>query len=344
MDRLNAAAAGEILDRIPVFCNLFEQGKNELGIASFQEYYSNGEYVAEAQLKLREKYGYDNVWNIFYVGREAEVLGCEKIIYAENGPPNVGEFIIQTYDDIHNLEIPDDLASHPKFEQCARCMNILAGEVGGKYPIVVYLSASTTLPAILMGMDKWLELLLTGPAEVRDELIYKCHLFFRKHIEFYINAGANCLVYSTPFASTQTMPMNLIDQLIFPWMEKDLAGYDRGGLVFYCGGAPFNNVIERVFDRLRLNAFYISPMSDLAEARDIINGRGITCGVIDDLKLLRWSKAEIRQEVKRIIDIGMPSGKFLFGSMVMPMSIPDDKIRTMLDAAFEYGTVPCTVG
>ncbi len=59
MERVVAAANGETSDRIPIFRNLFDQGARELGM-SMREYYSNGEYVAEAQLKMREKYGYDN--------------------------------------------------------------------------------------------------------------------------------------------------------------------------------------------------------------------------------------------------------------------------------------------
>jgi uroporphyrinogen decarboxylase len=113
MERLVAAMNGEKSDRIPVFCNLLDQGAKELGISTLKEYYSNGEYVAEAQLKMREKYGYDNVWSLFYVGKEAELLGCQKIIYATDGPPNVEHFVIQSDADIEKLQVPEDITSHP---------------------------------------------------------------------------------------------------------------------------------------------------------------------------------------------------------------------------------------
>jgi uroporphyrinogen decarboxylase len=58
MERLAAAINGTPADRIPVFCNLLDQGARELGL-SIKEYYQRGELVAEAQLKMREKYGYD---------------------------------------------------------------------------------------------------------------------------------------------------------------------------------------------------------------------------------------------------------------------------------------------
>ncbi len=134
MDRLVAALNGTPADRIPVFCNLLDQGAKELGL-SIREYYSKGEYVAEGQLKMRAKYGYDNLWSLFYVGKEAELLGCSRMVYAEDGPPNVGEMIIKKYEDVDKLVVPDDILTHPAFEEILTCLRILKAESAGKVPI-----------------------------------------------------------------------------------------------------------------------------------------------------------------------------------------------------------------
>ena len=337
MQRLVAAINGERADRIPVFCNLIDQGARELGL-SLRDYYADGELVAEAQLRLREKYAYDNVWDLFYVGKEAELLGCREILFSEDGPPNVADFIIKDYDDIHRLEIPDDLLSHPGFEQSVRCMDILKREVGGKYPICAYLSSSMTLPTMLMGMESWLELLLTGPVEVRDELLTKCSEFFQKEIAAYRALGADVLVYSQPFGSPDILPMRMIREITFPWMARDLEPGGMAGVVYYCGGSSFNPVIEEVIERFAIGTYYLSPWDDVAEGKRLIAGRGLTCGVINDIKLLDWSEAEVRAEVKRIIDAGMAGSRFLFGTLVMPYNIPERNIRALLDAAYEYGS------
>lgn len=337
MERLVAAIDGERSDRIPVFCNLIDQGAREMGI-SLREYYADGELVAEGQLRMREKYGYDNVWDLFYVGREAELLGCDKILFAEDGPPNVADFVIKNYDDIERLEIPDDLLSHPRFEQSVRCMRVLRREVGGKNPICVYLSSSMTLPTMLMGMEAWLQLLLTGPVEVRDELLRKCSLLFQKQIAAYRELGADVLLYSQPFGSPDILPMRLIREITLPWMAEDLEPGGMAGVVYYCGSSQFNPVIEDVIQRFGIGTYYLSPWDDVAEGKRIIAGRGLTCGVINDIKLLDWSEAEVRAEVERIIDAGMPGGRFLFGTLVMPYHIPERNIRALLEAAYEYGS------
>jgi len=336
MQRLVAAINGTASDRIPVFCNLLDQGARELGL-SLEEYYSSGERVAEAQLKMRAKYGHDNVWSLFYVGKEAELLGCNKIFYAKDGPPNVGGFVIRSHDDVHRLVVPKDITAHPAFAESAKCLRILKSEVGGKYPICAYITATMALPAILMGMDQWMELLFLGPIEVRNELLAKCHDFFVQELLAYRNAGADVLVYSNPFGSTDIVPMKYFMEHSLPWIEKDIAAVGTAGVVYYCGMARFNPVIATVLQRTGLGVYYLSPFDDIREGKKIIAGRGLTCGVINDIKLIDWSEAEVTHEVKTMIEAGLPGGKFLFGTGVMPYAIPETNIRTMLEAAYRFG-------
>ncbi|MGO9257608.1 MAG: uroporphyrinogen decarboxylase family protein, partial [Bryobacteraceae bacterium] len=105
LEILAAAINGEPAPRIPVFCNLLDQGARELGMTQ-KEYYARGENVAEAQLKMLARYGHDNVWSLSYVGVEAEILGCREILFNDEGVPNVADFVIKTYDGIAKLEIP----------------------------------------------------------------------------------------------------------------------------------------------------------------------------------------------------------------------------------------------
>ncbi|MBI5848841.1 MAG: uroporphyrinogen decarboxylase family protein [Nitrospirae bacterium] len=337
MDRLIAAIKGEPSDRIPVFCNMSDQGAKVLGM-SIEEYFSKGEHVAEAQLRMREKYGYDNLWSLFYVGKEAELLGCKKILFAKDGPPNVQDFVIKSYDDVHNLLVPESVTDHPVFQEELNCLRILKQESAGRYPICAYVTASMTLPALLMGMEKWLELLLIGPVAVRDELLGKCSDFFRKEIAAYRAAGVDVFVYANAFGSTDFVTKKIFDGVSLPWMEKDLNPGGTQGVVFYCGMARLTASIEAVMEKTGIGTYYLSPLDDIAEGKRIINSRALTCGVINDIKLIDWTTEEIRAEVRRIIGAGMPGGRFLFGTGVMPYAIPEENIRTMLEAAYEFGS------
>ncbi|HEX8989663.1 MAG TPA: uroporphyrinogen decarboxylase family protein [Rhodocyclaceae bacterium] len=346
LEILAAAVAGAPAPRIPVFCNLLDHGARELGMSQ-REYYRKGEHVAEGQLRLNRRYGHDNVWSLFYVGKEAELLGCREILFADDGSPNVADRAIKSWDDIETFEVPEDITAHPAWTETAECLRILRAEVGATHPICAYLTASTSLPALLMGMESWMELLLTGPADLRDRLVAKCSEFFQKEVAAYRAAGANVLVYSTPFGSTHFVGRKRFESFSLPWMRRDLSPGGIDGIVYYCGMAPFNDIIATVMDELGIAVHYVSPLSDLAEAKAIVDGRlgrhggrGLTCGVLDDIKLIHWTPEDARREVERICRIGKPGGHFLFGTGVMPLSVPEANIRAVLDAAFEFGRLP----
>lgn len=339
MELLVAAASGQPASRIPVFCNLLDQGARVLGMSQ-RDYYADGENVAEAQLRLRAEYGHDNVWCLSYVGKEAELLGCREILYNDDGAPNVAEFVITSWDDVARLQVPEDLTDHPAWRETDRCLRVLRREVGGRHPICAYITASTALPALLMGMEEWMSLLLTGPTAVRDDLLTKCSLFCQLELAAYRAAGADVLIYSTPFGSPSFLGVRQIKELILPWMRRDLDPGGVAGIVYYCGMAPFNPVIGMVREELGIGAYYISPLADLAEAKAAIGEGGLTCGVIDDIRMIGWTPEETRAEVRRLCAIGKPGGHFLLGTGVMPQAVPVANIRAYVDAAFEYGGPP----
>ena len=334
-ERLQALSTGQPVDRIPIFCNLLDQGAAELGI-SIKDYYANAENVAEAQLRMREKYGYDNLWGLFYVGREAEILGCRNIVFSDNGPPNVGQMIIKSARDIENLEIPEDIYAHPAFEQSRRCLEILRREAGDRYPVCAFVSSSTSLPAMLMGAEKWLELLLFGPASLRDEMLAKCSLFVQRHIQACRKAGAQLCGYAAPFSTPGMLGPSLYRSVGLPWLRKDLALDGPADIVMHGGGMPLGPVLADVLEGLPLAACYLHPFDDIAEAKKQIAGRVLCCGTLNDIKLLSWTGDQIETEVQRILAAGLPGGKFCFGTFVMPFDIPPANIRRMIDAVTRY--------
>jgi len=337
LSRLTAALRGEAADRMPIFCNLLDQGARELGMP-LREYYADGLAVAEGQLRMQRRYGYDNLWSLFYVGKEAELLGCRKIHFAADGPPNVGELVIREPGDVERLRVPEDPAAEPAFAEPARCLAELRRRAGGTAPICAYLTATMTLPALLMGMERWMDLLLNGPFALRDQLLDKCHQFFVREVEAYRRLGADVLLYSNPFGCTEIVPPRLFRELSLPWVARDVAAVGTEGLVYYCGSAASNAVLEPVLRRTGIGAYYLSPLDDLAEALRILDGRALCCGIINDIKLATWSREEIFAEVRRLMHTGRASARFLFGTLVMPYSIPEANIQALMDAARLYSS------
>jgi len=337
IERLVTVIEGGIPDRVPVMGNLLEQGAGELGL-SIEEYYSKAEYVAEGQLRLRERYGYDNLSAFFYAGMEAEMLGCRKIIFSETGPPNVGHLIIKDYEDIEKLEVPQDISALPQFEMLAECIRLLKEGAAGTCPVGASVVSTFSLPAILMGIDKWLDLLLNGPVSLRQELLHKCSDFCTRLIEALRKAGADSVAYSNPVGSADFFTLQQFRELSLEWVVKDMATVGPQGITYFNGGGRINPMIPDILEHTEIGAYYIHPMDDIAEAKQIVGERGISSGVINDIPLVGWNKETIYREVERIMNEGAAGGRFIFGTLVMPYLIPDENIRHLFDAARHYGT------
>ncbi|MCP4215532.1 MAG: uroporphyrinogen decarboxylase [bacterium] len=340
VERIACLFEGKLPDRVPVFCNLLDQGAEHMGMP-IKEYYSNGQHIAEAQVQLRKKYGYDAVWGFSYMGYMAEALGCRNIIYSDHGPPNVGHMVIKKFKDIETFEVPDNIEESPAFREVVRSIRLLKKEVGGKYLVVSPTQSCLTLPTVLMGMEKWMELLLMGPESLRDRMLEQCSLFCVRHIEALRNAGADCIPYANPMASMDLMDIGTFKTFALKWIKKDLdavgQNHSNGDIVYFSGGGRINATIPLLLENVKTAGFYLNPMDDVGEAKSLVGGRSLVGGVINDIKLMTWSKEDIVTEVKRIITAGAPGGRFLFGTLVMPLSISPEKIHAMLQAVYKYG-------
>lgn len=336
MERIRMLMDGLLPDRVPVICNLMEQGAEELGL-SIGEYYTRGEYVAEGQLRLRRKYGYDNLCGYFYMARDAEMLGCRKVVYVQDGPPNVGQLIIRCLADIEALEVPADVAETHAFREVGTCLGILKSEQGGNYPVMGAVVGSFSLPSLLMGMNKWMRLFLLGPDRLRLELLEKCSDFCIRHIRAVKAAGADLVAYVNPVASATFLTLPQFRELALPWIRRDLEAVGAEGMVYFNGGGVINPQIETIQKQTGIGAYYLNPLDDIIEAKGMVGSRALVVGTFNDLRLISWEREAIEREVARIMAAGARGGGFLFGTPAMPTLIPEDKIRIMLEAAYRLG-------
>jgi uroporphyrinogen decarboxylase len=337
MERFGALMSGQLPDRVPFVCNLLDQGAREMGV-SLRDYYASGDLVAQGQLRMREKYGYDSLTGMFYTGVEAELLGCRHIIYADNGPPNVGELIIKGAADIDRLQVPDHLEDHPRFRELATCIRSMKRESRGQYPIVGVVTASFSLPAMLMGIGAWMGLFLGKDTGHRDLLLAKCSLFCARQIAALREAGADLIAYTNPVASSTFITHKQFQELALPWIIKDLEIPGPAGLVFFNGGGKINPILADLKQHTGFGAYYINPFDDVAEARSILGPGPLLVAPINDIRLLDWTAEEIDREVERIMLAGKPGGGFIFSTLMMPFLIPDANIRNLMAAVLRHGS------
>ncbi|MCF6246347.1 MAG: hypothetical protein L3J69_03190 [Desulfobacula sp.] len=336
LELLEPMFQGKLPERVPVILNLFEQGANELNL-SIEEYYSDVDHIVEGQVRMAEKFGHDNLWATFYAAIDAETLGSKKTIFSDDGPPNVGQLIIRQYADVDELTIPGNINDSPFFSKQTELVKKLKKKAAGRLPVCAYVVASFSLPVLLMGIDRWLTLLLTGSSVIREALLAKCSEFVIKKIMALREAGADMIAYANPIASATFIKAHQFDKLAAKWISSDFKGAGSRNLVYFGGGGKIEPFLERIIDSSDAGAYYLNPFDDIVSAKVKVGPRGLVTGAINDIKLMSWSSGQIRAEVKQIMDKGKPNGGFLFGTQMMPYKISDKNIHIMVKAAHEYG-------
>ena len=339
MELFGALMSGSVPTRVPLSINLFDQGAVELQMTT-EQYYSRAEHVVKGQIALHKRFKGDVLWGTHYIARQAEMLGSERTIYPACGAPNVGRLVIQNHRDIESLRIPDELEAHPAMAIQLETIKRLVEYAGGETPVFAFQVGTFTLPIILMGIDAWFELLLTGPSDLAEELLTKCSEFSVKTFNAYKNAGAAMMIYANPGMSTDFFPMELLEERALSRLAADARQMGPEQLVYFCGGNRIGSVLPMILNNTGIGAFYLHPDDDIIEAKKLVAGRALIAGSVNDILLARWTPEQIHQEVRRIMEQGAPGGGFILGTLMTPCNIPAKNIHTLIEAAHRYGAYP----
>jgi len=83
-------------------------------------------------------------------------------------------------------------------------------------------------------------------------------------------------------------------------------------------------------------------MANLVELKRRYGRNLVFCGALDTQRVLPYGTSEqVRQEVRRVIDLLGPGGGYLLASVHTIMDeVPPENILAMVDAAVEYGRYP----
>jgi len=109
------------------------------------------------------------------------------------------------------------------------------------------------------------------------------------------------------------------------------------------------DVFDLVDDLVEIGVDILNPvqtsagrMSDLATLKKRYGKNLSFCGAIDTFRVLPYGTTEqVRQEVKRVIDILAPGGGYLLAAVHTILDeVPAENVLAMVDAAVEYGQYP----
>jgi len=323
-------------DRVPLFLLLTMHGAKELGMP-IKDYYSKSENVVEGQLRLRQKYKHDCYYPFFYAGIETEAWGGE-IIYTEDGPPNVGEPIINNFDQIEQMVAPLIKGNKP-LQKVLVTIEELKSRVGNDAPIIGVVMSPFSLPVMQMGFDNYFDLMIEHPS-LFNKLMAVNESFCIDWANAQLSAGATAICYFDPVSSTSIVTPEMYEQTGFQTARRVISQIKGPTATHFASGRCLP-IIPKVMET-GTAIVGTSTDEDPIDIKNKCAGKLSMLGNLNGIEMRRWTPSEAEIKVKELISKAAPGGGFILSDNhgEIPFQVPDDILLTISETVHTFGRYP----
>jgi uroporphyrinogen decarboxylase len=314
------------------------QGADEMGMG-LNQYFSQGANWAEGQLKLRDKYGHDCVVGIPHVVQDITAFGA-KVMFWKKGPPSPGGMVIHSWQDVDKLTVPDPYAV-PELVETLKAIEILAKEVKGDVPIIGAAIAPFSLPSMLMGTERWMDLLLFEETAVREKVMGRmleitldfCVAWSNAQLE----AGADVIVLADGMASAAVLTRQQFIDHALPIVKATVPRIN--GYVVHEGVGHLHPMLDLLVD-IGLLGVILSHADDLAYCREIVGDKLALIGNLNNIEMRRWSPEDMKRKCREAIEANSSCTGFVLSAEgpEIPLGVSDEAIQAMVQAPRDW---PC---
>lgn len=240
---------------------------------------------AAAQLQLHARWQHDIALSMRYAACEAEAFGAEIHFFAD-GPPNVGAPILRGPEGIAQLVPPDPRRSAPLRGTLEVIERMKAG-LDGRALVAGVAVGPVSGPVMLLGMERWLELLLMEP-DTAERLVAIYRAFALDWARAQLDHGADLVVWFEPLASSTLLPAAAVQRFVVPAL-RGVCGLGAP-VVLHLASAPALSVLEAAV-AAGVAVLSIGAGDDPAALCTAAHGRIALVGQLDGVSMPRWTPA-----------------------------------------------------
>jgi uroporphyrinogen decarboxylase len=331
--RVMNTLAGQPVDRLPVFAVLGAYG-GKLTHTALSTLFSDAAAYVAGQKALQEEFGFDLVISAFDYSVIAEAFGGE-VAWSADQVPNMKRPAVRKAADALLLPLPDILctARLPVILEVNRQLASLYKE---EVPIISALPGPCILPALLVGMEQWMEAVLFDQ-DLAQKLLDYTGSFFVSWANALLDAGADCLVVTEGMATSAVAPRSMFAGQFLPHL-RDIFSQIHGPKVLSSTGGCMNHILDLLPGLDGLAGVIAGSKDDLAEARQLLGPELNLIGNLDNLTLPAASVDEVYEMSMACLRTAAPSGHYILANAGadMPQAVSPENLRAMQAAAAAY--------
>lgn len=327
LERIMSAVTGTDADFQPFTLLLSLYGSNYTKNNSL-DFYTNPNVWFEGQKAAIEAFDPDIVISPFSFPVEASAFGSELIMLAHYAP-NIKKPIIKNTAQIAQLALPN-IEKSEALQFLLQSNALLVQQYKGSKAIASPIHSPADIPALLMGIEMWIDTLLFHPAEVE--------LMMEKTVEHFVHFGNELLANGTTFLVVPvnfTNPMMITEKIfsqLLPHLEYAFSQI-KGPIVVHNGGCKIMSFIDRFAKLPNVIALVLEPTESFDQARSIIGDNIVLMGNLDGPNLATLSTEKAIKTTLDILNNRKHDKHFIFATS--NADIPYDTNKETIKAVVE---------
>lgn len=331
LERILTALKYKEPDRIPVLPVLLLQGAKLLNM-KLSDYLQRPEHMIDGQSALVAKYGHDGVFGIPHVVEDIEPFGG-RLTYFEYGPPTIGKMAWRQWADIESAPVPDP-KNHPAMVRTLKVIEGLAQKFKGQKLIVGGAIAPFSLPSMLIGTEKWLELLWEDElirTPIFNQVMRICQNFCVAWCNAQLQAGADIVVLADGMASATCIMRDQFEKLALPVIKQTINAI-QGTVAYEPVGRiePFIDLLPDIGAGLML----MECEDDIKKCKQVLHGKIAVMGNLNNIEMIQWNRGKTLQECLKVIDSAGTGGGFILSPQGpdIPWDTPEEVIHAIVES------------
>lgn len=335
MERILATLAGKPVDRRAVTPLLSLYGARLIN-CTIEQYYTDPASYVSGQLAVRETFRPDALFAPFAFASLGEAFGSELHLFKDH-PPNIRRPAVSSSGELDTLVIPD-IDTNPKLLYFRRVVQMMAKESKGLYPVVAVLPLPIDMPALVMGMDNWMETVLFDRAGAM-KVLEKITPFFVRLANSLLSDGAAFIVVTCGFASPAIVTREIAVSFSRPAIRRALEQL-KGPVVLHHVGTPILPNLDLLVGMPSTVAFAVDHNDDLGKTRKLI-GKSVLFGGLNGPDLVRMDAEQVGKKCIAILEDRRHDAHFILSTSGadIPLNTPPENIHAIRKAAESFGSI-----
>ena len=327
IERVFGTIMGNPADRIPFTLTLSLYGA-KLTNCSLPEYYNNPQKYCAGQTVVVDQLEPDILFSPFALVKEAEAFGSVSILSGNNAP-NLKIPAITNFSEISSLKMPE-LENHPSLVYLIESTRLLSEKYKNQIPVAAVCTSPTELPALIMGIEGWIDTLLFHPEEAQ-RLMELTSGFFVRFANSLLAAGASCIITLANFSNPTIITRKIAEQTMIPVLRQNYAQLN-GPIIFHHGGTVLLPFLDLYPQLPNLAGVVISPKDSFEEARQIVGENLTIFGNLSGPLLWKMSPKIIESRVMDILENRKDDRHFIFATSNadIPFDTPLENLKTIV--------------